>query len=309
MIVNPQLFNYRLIIGSLVIVIVILGSYSYYSFNALEDQKAFIKQENQLVQNELSKMIDNYKTINVKNDRTNLKLEGTKNKLNRIIDSIEISPENASLITHYKTKAKAAKKNSENTLTLLDAYKKENTTLKNKLKNFVNKDDFIIQDPSNEAYTDASFEKISPISINTSSLINKNEKAKNAISIRNIKAQGVKKVTSKNRIINTRIASKANQLHISFTIPKSELVDSSNKNVYIQIVDSNNNIVGDKGSVSFGNRNLIYSKKTIINHEKESVKISTLIKANRNEPLIKGSYLVNVFHNATRIANTTINLK
>lgn len=307
MIVNPQLFNYRLIIGSLVIVIIVLGSYTYYNSATLKNQEAFVKQENQLVQNELSKMIDNYKIINVKNDRVTLKLESAKEKFIRIKDSIKLLPNNDALISHYKTKIKAVSEINASNLSLLGAYKDKNSMLDRQLQKETSSKNVILN--TSEVILEEVPEVLPLIFLNTALINNKSVALENAISIRNIKVQGVKRITSKNRIITTRTASKANQLHISFTIPQSEVANSNKKNVYIQILDSNNNVVGDKGSVSFGERNLIYSKKAIVNHDNENIKISALIKTNRKEPLIKGSYLVSIFHNATRVANTTITLK
>ena len=68
MIVLPQSFNYRLIIGTLVIALAILGSYSISSFNAFEDQEEFLEQETKLVQNELSEMISLYDDVSVENE-------------------------------------------------------------------------------------------------------------------------------------------------------------------------------------------------------------------------------------------------
>lgn len=321
MIVNPQLFNYRLIIGSLVTVIVVLGAYSYNSFISLKDQEAFIKQENHLVQNELSQMIDSYKTVNGKNDRVTYKLEDVNDKLNRIMDSVKALPESKSLITHYEAKIKAAKQSNASVLTLLNVYKAENAVLKELLLENIVKPKktmastipaVLEQKPIDKALLDGAIKNVSPSLSNTSILMNnviEIEDTESTINIRNIRVEGVKRVTPKKRIVSTKTASKANQLHVSFTIPKSELSDPNKKNIYIQIVDPNNNVVGDKGSVNFGNRNLIYSKKTTIHQDKENVKFSTLIDTNRKEPLIKGEYLVNIFHNSILIADTTLNLK
>jgi len=308
MIVNPQPFNFRFIISSLLIVIIILGFYSYNSFITLQNQKAFIEQENQLVQNELSKMIENYNTVTVKNNRVSLKLEGAETKLNKIIDSIKVLPKKSALINHYNAEIRTVEASSAATLSVLKAYKNENSTLREQLRNYTNKENIELNK------TKIPIEKIEQDlfipSIISSPVVNTVTKSpEHLISIKNIKAQGVKRVTSKNRIITTRTASKANQLHVSFTVPKSELLDPNRKTIYIQILDANNNVVGDKGSVNFGNRNLIFSKKAIITKDNRSVKISTLIKTNKNEPLIKGVYRVNVFQNSSPVAKTNIYLK
>ncbi len=313
MIVNPQLFNYRLIIGSLVIVIIVLSTYSYNNYVTLKSKEAFVKKEKQLVQNELSKMINNYKTINVKNNIVSNKLEGTKNKLNRIIDSIEILPKNASLITHYEAKIKAMNKDNMVNLATLNTFKDEITALNFLLENSTNTKENKTVQHTNEVIIENPIEKLNSSNrIGEKSIPIKGvEKTESPVNIKNIKVQGVKRITAKNRVISTRIASKAKQLQVGFTIAENEIFEEEthHKNIYIQVVDPNNNIVGDKGSVNFGESDLIYSKKMLIHQTNGNIKISTQIKTNKNEPLIVGSYLVNVFHNSNRIANTTVSLK
>ena len=80
MIVFPQSFNYRLIIGTLVIALAILGSYSISSFNAFEDQEEFLEQETKLVQNELSEMISLYDDVAVENESIKSQLNSPKLK-------------------------------------------------------------------------------------------------------------------------------------------------------------------------------------------------------------------------------------
>jgi len=303
MIVNPQPFNYRLIIGSLVLVIVILGFYNYNSFINLKNQETFVKQENQLVQSELSKMIDNYNIINGKNDRVNLELEATKDKLSRMIDSIKIVPKKVSLISHNTAKVKS------NKLSIIKAYYEINDKSNNAFFDDSQGNDIDFLKHNSAVKSSKDKESQLPKIINYGLINNAVDSPKKTITIKNIKAQGVKKITPKQRIISTKTASKANQLHVSFTIDKSEMTNFKMESVYIQILDSKNNIVGDKGVVSFGNQNLIYSEKAIVDSKDDDLKISKLIKASKREPLIKGSYLVNVFHNTTRVANTTINLK
>ena len=63
MIVNPQLFNYKLIIWSLVLVLIALGIYGYTSYESIKSHESFLLQEKHLIESELSEMLENYETI------------------------------------------------------------------------------------------------------------------------------------------------------------------------------------------------------------------------------------------------------
>ena len=60
MIVNPQLFNYRLIISSLLVVLTVLGIYSFTKYKSIESYEEFLKQEKVLIETELSDMLSSY---------------------------------------------------------------------------------------------------------------------------------------------------------------------------------------------------------------------------------------------------------
>ncbi len=63
MIVNPQLFNYRLIIGSLLVVLAALGVFSFTNYKSIKSYQDFLEQEKLLIENELSEMLNDYDNL------------------------------------------------------------------------------------------------------------------------------------------------------------------------------------------------------------------------------------------------------
>ena len=57
MIVNPQLFNYRLIIGSLIVAVNRFRCLQFYNYQSITSHQQFLEQEKKLVESELSQMI------------------------------------------------------------------------------------------------------------------------------------------------------------------------------------------------------------------------------------------------------------
>lgn len=298
MIVNPQLFNYRLIIGSLVIAIVVLGSFSYTSYDTLKSDQEFIEQEKNLVENELSEMISRYDHVDVENKNINLELENSKQKINSILDSVNNLKSTESLVSERKIKT--LEKKSEQAIKLADNIKLEYNSLKEQTEHTE-----VELEKSTEIITDLKVENASLSKTNTV-LEERIEKAK-LLTITNVKAEGVKRVTSK-RIVATRNASRAKQLHVCFTLAKNTFADKGNKDIYIQVLDPRSNIVADKGSISFGKTSLIYTQKTSVEYNNEDVKVCTLMHTDENESIIEGTYFVSIFNDAQRLGKTTIEL-
>lgn len=297
MIVNPQLFNYRLIIGSLVVTIVIITTISYSSHSSLKANKTFIEQESKLVENELSEMISSYELMEVENENINFQLEKTKIRINRVLDSVKNLTPSESLISQYKKQLKKLKE--------------ENVKVLAQVKHLEHKNDLQKQDTEGVERTQNVIKVLqdenSTLSKTNINLTKEIEEAK-ILALTDIKAVGVKRVTRR-RVVDTKHARRAKQLHVSFTLEANRFTDKGKKDLYIQILDPKNNIVADKGSVKFDEHLLFFTEKVSVDYNNEDIKINTLIKTDNNETLVRGTYFVSVYHNAVRLGDTTIELK
>ena len=301
MIVNPQLFNFRLIIGSLIIAIVILGSFSYSSYEKVKENQMFVEQENKLVESELSEMISQYEKVEVSNVNLKTQFEITKNRMKSVLDSVKSLKPNAALISKYRNKIRTLKKENDKVVALVKNLETENSKLKAKTKKI---ETVLKQEKS----------VINAIKIENKVLSNSNlslkedlEAAKQ-LSISNLEAEAVKRVTSK-RIVDTKYAGKTKQIHVCFTLASNKFADRGEKEIYIQILDRKMNVIADKGTVTYGKRSLIYSIKKTINYNNEELKVCSLIEKELEEKLEKGLYFVNVFHEGETLGKTTIELK
>ena len=78
MIVNPQLFNYRLIISSLLVVLTALGIYSFTNYKSIKSYEEFLKQEKFLIEKELSEMLSSYDELSQDYDLMSSQLQEAK---------------------------------------------------------------------------------------------------------------------------------------------------------------------------------------------------------------------------------------
>lgn len=110
-----------------------------------------------------------------------------------------------------------------------------------------------------------------------------------------------------NKDIQTFKAKDAEKIQLSFVVAKNIISPKGNKDLYIQIIDPNNNIISDKGSISFKNQTLIYSHKESINYNNSDLDICVNIK--NNEAFKAGLYYINVFENNRRLGGTQMKLE
>jgi cell division protein FtsB len=114
------------------------------------------------------------------------------------------------------------------------------------------------------------------------------------------------KVRSSGKQIETDKASRADVLKVSFTIAENQIAKSGDKTYYVQVIDSKNNVLGDKKTESFGDESLTYSFKTTVKYENKTVNVSEDLMGKNFE---KGTYFINVFDNNELVSKTSFNLR
>ena len=107
--------------------------------------------------------------------------------------------------------------------------------------------------------------------------------------------------------VETEKARKVDILKISFSIAENKLVNAANSILYIQIIDSKNNVIGGgrKTTETFGNSTLIYSYTTKVKYNNKTLKIEDELAV---ENLEKGLYFINVFDRSTLVLKTNVTL-
>lgn len=114
------------------------------------------------------------------------------------------------------------------------------------------------------------------------------------------------KLRSSGKQIETDKASRADILKISFTIAENQIAKSGDKSYYVQVIDSKNNVLGDKKTESFGGNTLTYSFKTTVQYENKTVNVTEDLPG---KDFAKGTYFINIFDNDELVSKTSFSLR
>jgi len=125
------------------------------------------------------------------------------------------------------------------------------------------------------------------------------------LSISNLKTAAYK-LRSSGKQIETEKARKADVLKISFTINENKVAKQGDKTYYVQVIDSKNNVLGEKKIESFGANSLTYSFTSTVNYENKSVDVTQDLPGKDFE---KGTYFVNVFDKGELVSKSSFSLK
>ena len=114
------------------------------------------------------------------------------------------------------------------------------------------------------------------------------------------------KLRSSGKQIETDKASRADVLKISFTIAENQIAKSGDKTYYVQVIDSKNNVLGDKKTENFGDASLVYSFITNVKYENKTVQVTEDLPG---KDFAKGTYFVNVFDKNELVSKTSFTLR
>ncbi|MEC4005821.1 hypothetical protein OX283_014210 [Flavobacterium sp. SUN052] len=106
--------------------------------------------------------------------------------------------------------------------------------------------------------------------------------------------------------IETNVSSKADLIKIHFTVDGNSAAKSGEKNYYIQIINTNNNVVGKRITEYFDNETLTYSLSKSINYNNQSTDCSIDFPYNKFE---KGTYFINIFDRNDLVGKSSFTLK
>ena len=113
-------------------------------------------------------------------------------------------------------------------------------------------------------------------------------------------------VRSSGKEIPTDKASRADVLKVSFTIAENSIAKSGERKYYVQLIDSKNNVMGERQTERFSDKTLTYSYIANVKFDNKTVDMVQNVPA---EKLVKGTFYVNVFDNGQLVSTTTFTLK
>ncbi|RZS99399.1 hypothetical protein [Aquimarina brevivitae] len=283
----------KILIGVLGALLLILGIFTYKFYNEEKRNKAILQEEKEVIESELGELITKYDNAIALNEVMDDHLLKAKERIVLLLDSVKDFEANVALIARYRREVSKLKKERERLFKLADSLTAANTQLATDL----------------DSTSTALNERI----IYSDSLNTENAKLAEivergaALTAANIKAEGVK-VRSSGKIVSTSRSNRAEKVRVCFTLAPNKLTEKGDKDLFVQVVNPKNNLIGDKISVNFEDAVLTYSGRNKVFYENDALDVCILVDTAEGE-LVEGNYVVNLFSGPKMIANTQFELK
>lgn len=288
--------NIGLKVGIGILLALFLGTAFYTSklYNEKKETEATLVKEKQQVMNDLSVMAKQYDEAIGENEATNGQLVEARDRIQGLMDSLKVSQNSVNSLWRYKKKFLALQEEMDVLLEENDRLKVENELLATTL------DSTEIQLAERAAFTDS-------LLVQNTELADVVKDA-GALQATGLKGFGVIERSSGKQIPTER-ARRSDKIKVCYTIAKNVLAEAGDKELYVQVIDPNSNVLGTNNQIQFEENILNYSLISRFNYENRNLNICEFVAPNDDEKFEKGRYVVNVFNENTLISTSEFTLR
>ena len=276
------------------IAVILLLATAYMTFKFYNEGKETEKQlteEKALVLKDLNNMAAQYDTAIADNQLANDKLVEARERISGLIDSLKTSENSVRSLWRYKKKYMALQEEMDYLLAENDSLKVENKSLAMSL------DSTKVQLEERTMFNDSLLAQNTELAeiVETAA----------TLSTVNLKGFGVI-VRSSGKLIPTERARRSDKIRVCYTVPRNSLVESGDKEFFIQVIDPKDNVLGLNQQIQFDEKVLNYSLVSKFNYESSSLDVCEFVDGSNFE---KGRYVVNVFNKGDLVSTTEFSLK
>lgn len=218
-------------------------------------------------------------------------LVAERDRVQKLIADIEKSKGDAQAMAKYKEEALKLRGSIARLMKEVEVLKKENKTLVTKI------------DSTNVVLTDT--RRVNDTLVSHNDYLAKTVERGSKLTVLNLQSTALKQRSS-GKQVETDKASRADVLKISFMIAENQIAKSGDKTYYVQVIDSKNNVVGEKKTESFGDKTLTYSFIATVKYENKTVKVEKDLPVTSVQA---GTYFVNIFDKSDLVSKTSFTLR
>lgn len=283
-------------IGLGILVVLFLGTAFFASklYSDKKESEAQLLSEKTQVMNDLNSMAKQYDIAIQENEVANQDLIEARTRIQGLIDSLKVSQNSVNSLWRYKKKYLALQEEMDVLLAQNDSLRVENELLATSL------DSTQVQLAERAIFTD-------------SLLVQNTELAsavKDAAALQTVGLKGFG-IIEKNsgRQIPTERARRSDKIKVCFTVAKNTVAEAGDKELYVQVIDPENNVLGSNEQIQFEDQVLNYSLISRFNYENRNLNVCEFVTNSDDEKFVSGRYVVNVFNDKNLISTSEFTLK
>lgn len=290
---NSKSTGLKVAIGILLVLFIGTGFYTSKLYTDKKQTEATLIKEKNQVMADLTNMAKQYDKAIDENQVANEKLVEHRQRIQGLMDSLKISQNSVNSLWRYKKRFLALQEEHERLLVENDQLKAEKLLL--------------------AASLDSTQVELAERTMFTDSLLVENTELAtvmaNASTLQTVGLKGFGVIErSSGKLIPTERARRSDKIRVCFTVAKNSLVGAGDKELYVQVLDPHDNVLGANEQIQFEDEVLNYSLISKFNYENRSLNICEFVAPN-DDKFEEGRYVVNVFNKKELVSSTEFTLQ
>ena len=283
----------KILTGVLAVALVALGIYTIKFYNEEKENKELLQQEKAVIEGELNDLIVKYDEAIAENEGLDSELSAARNRIVALRDSVQDMEANLALIARYRREVSNLKAEKEQLFRVVDSLSNQNQRLITEI------------DSTNNMLLERT--RISDsLQVQTQSMATKIDRAAQ-LKVSNLRGEGVIERNSGRLVENDRTR-RVDKIRTCFTITPNTLAAAGDKNLYVQVYNPNNELVGDQIAVQHEGGVMVYSASSEVYYENDELDVCIIANTNEDR-LVEGTYKVLVYEGANLIGATSFSLR
>ena len=283
----------KILTGVLAVALVALGIYTIKFYNEEKENQELLQQEKAVIEGELNDLIVKYDEAIAENEGLDEELSAARQRIVNLRDSVQDMEASLSLISRYRREVSNLKAEKEQLFRVVDSLSNQNQMLITEI------------DSTNNVLLERT--RISDsLQAQTRSMANQINQAAQ-LKVSNLRGEGVIERRSGRLVENDRTR-RVDKIRTCFTITPNALAEPGEKEIYVQVYNPNNNLVGDQIAVQHEGGVMVYSAATKVFYENDELDVCILANTIEDR-LIEGNYKVLVYNGPDLIGATSFSLR
>ena len=281
-------------LGILLVLFLVTAFYASKLYTDKQETEATLVSEKQQVMNDLNNMAKQYDEAIAESEVKNQDLISARERIQGLMDSLKVSQNSVNSLWRYKKKYMALEEEMDILLVENDRLKGENELLASSL------DSTQVQLAERTIFTDS-------LLVQNTELANVVEDAA-ALQTFGLLGMGVLERSSGKQVPMER-ARRSDKIKVCFTVAKNMLTEAGDKELYVQVIDPKNNVLGSNDQIQFEDQVLNYSLISRFNYENRNLNICEYVLPPSDAKFEKGTYKINVFNDKELMSSSEFTLK
>jgi hypothetical protein len=285
--------KFKVLVGLLSAMLIALAVYTVSLYNDSKNTASGLEQQKAEIEIELQDLIANYDEVIQENELKDKDLLSARERIEILLDSVRGAEANIGLIRRYKAE--------------IGRLKDERILLFRRADSLIGANQMLAMqmDSTNTVLSETIriVDSVGEENIAMAETIKKGS----VVKATDLRGEAVI-IRKSGKIVDTRRASRADKVRACFTLAPNIVAKKGDRLLFVQVINPENNLLGERATLEFEEGTLNYSATTKVFYEQEELDVCVLVDATE-ENLVAGRYIINVFDGPDQVATASMVLK